>query len=141
MDISLLSPATLLFLCILMFIGASPSSVGGGTRTTTFAVVILSIFQFARGKDRIKVFDREIDNEDAFKSFIIVNTAIFICIISILILVAIEPFFILAITFEVFSDFGTTGLSLGITPYLSVLGKLVIIFLCLSEGLESFHFC
>ncbi len=54
MDIRELSQPTLLFMSILMFIGASPSSVGGGIRTTTFAVSILSLYTFARAVEQLE---------------------------------------------------------------------------------------
>ncbi|MEC2507735.1 potassium transporter TrkG, partial [Bacillus cereus] len=64
MDIRELSQPTLLFMSILMFIGASPSSVGGGIRTTTFAVSILSLYTFARGGRTVRVFNRQLHEED-----------------------------------------------------------------------------
>src|SRR5690606_1552635 len=63
-DVSELTLASQFVLIVLMFIGASPSSVGGGIRTTTFAVILLAIYFFAKGRNSIKVFHREIHQED-----------------------------------------------------------------------------
>ncbi|MGA9287171.1 MAG: TrkH family potassium uptake protein [Anaerobacillus sp.] len=129
MDVSEFTLPTQLVLSLLMFIGASPSSVGGGIRTTTFAVAILSVIHFAKGRKSVKVFGRELLHDDIIKSFIVIFTATGICGLAVVILAATEPFSLTAIIFEVTSAFGTTGLSLGITPDLSTAGKCIIIFL------------
>ncbi|MBN8209154.1 TrkH family potassium uptake protein [Bacillus sp. NTK071] len=129
MDVSEFTLSTQLVLSLLMFIGASPSSVGGGIRTTTLAVAILSVVHFARGRKSVKVFGRELLSEDILKSFIVIFTATALCGLAVVILAATEPFSLTAIIFEVTSAFGTTGLTLGITSELSTAGKCVIIFL------------
>ncbi|MBW7651178.1 TrkH family potassium uptake protein [Anoxybacillus sp. ST4] len=126
MDVAEFSEPTLLILSALMFIGASPSSVGGGIRTTTFAIIVLTIFFYAKGKDSIKVFQREIHHEDILKSFIVFGTASILCFLAVVLLSFSEPFTMIEIVFEVCSAFGTTGLSMGITSQLSTFGKLVI---------------
>lgn len=126
MDVSEFSSGTLLLLCFLMFIGASPSSVGGGIRTTTFAVIVLLIISYAKGHKSIKIFRREIDDEDVRKSVVVSFLAFMLCFISVIIMVETEPFSPMEIMFEVSSAFGTTGLSMGITPELSSIGKIVI---------------
>ncbi|MFC4320566.1 TrkH family potassium uptake protein [Litchfieldia salsa] len=142
MDISEFTNPTLLVICGLMFIGASPSSVGGGIRTTTFALNILFLFHFARGKRSIKLFKREIHNDDVIKSLVVTMMAMMICFISIVILSITEPFSLLELMFEVSSAFGTTGLSMGITPYLSSIGKIIIMILMFIGriGILSFLF-
>ncbi|MCQ5365188.1 TrkH family potassium uptake protein [Anoxybacillus salavatliensis] len=126
MNVADFSEPTLLVLSVLMFIGASPSSVGGGIRTTTFAIVMLTIFFYAKGKNSIKVFQREIHHEDILKSFIVFGTALILCFLAVVFLSFSEPFTMIEIVFEVCSAFGTTGLSMGITSQLSTFGKLVI---------------
>lgn len=141
MDVSQFTDPTLLFISGLMFIGASPSSVGGGIRTTTFAIMILSIYFYAKGKDSIKVFGREVDPEDVRRSFIVITTAVMICSTSIILMSIVEPTFeLIEIIFEVSSAFGTTGLSMGITPELSTFGKLVIIILMFVGRIGIFSF-
>ncbi|MDT8861492.1 TrkH family potassium uptake protein [Alkalihalobacillus sp. MEB130] len=140
MDVAEFYIPTQLFLSALMFIGASPSSVGGGIRTTTFAIIILAIYTFARGKNSIKIFGREIDQEDIIKSFIVISVAIMLTASAVIFLSYIEPFPLTAIIFEVCSAFGTTGLSMGITPDLSTAGKLTIIFLMFVGRIGVFAF-
>lgn len=142
MNVSDFSNPTLLLLCFLMFIGASPSSVGGGIRTTTFAVVILLIINFAKGHNAIKVFGRELHEEDIRKSVVVSFLAMLLCFAAVVILNATENFTMMEIMFEVSSAFGTTGLSMGITPELSTAGKIVIIALMFIGriGILSFIF-
>ncbi len=142
MDVSQFSEPTLLVLSLLMFVGASPSSVGGGVRTTTFAINLLYIYNLARGNKAVKVFKREIHQDDILKSMAIMNTAISICFFSVILLKVTEPFTTLEIIFEVTSAFGTTGLSMGITPELSTIGKIIIILLMFIGriGILSFIF-
>ncbi len=129
LDISAFTETTLLALCALMFIGASPSSVGGGIRTTTFALNLLFLFHFARGNKSIKIFKRELHEEDLMKSVVVTMMAFMICFFAVFILTITEPFTFTEILFEVCSAFGTTGLSMGITPQLSNIGKIVIMIL------------
>lgn len=141
MDVSEFSNPTLLFMSGLMFIGASPSSVGGGIRTTTFAIMMLSIFFYAKGKDTVKVFGREVHPSDIHGSFIVITTAAFICASSIILMTMLEPSFsIMEIVFEVSSAFGTTGLSMGITPELSTAGKFIILALMFIGRIGIFSF-
>ncbi len=128
-DVSELTLASQFVLIILMFIGASPSSVGGGIRTTTFAVILLAIYFFAKGRNSIKVFHREIHHEDVTKAFVVASVAILLFVSSVCFLAYTEPFTLTEIMFEAASAFGTCGLSLGITPELSTSGKIVIMIL------------
>jgi Trk-type K+ transport system membrane component len=76
MDITEFTMPTLLVISIFMFIGGSPTSVGGGIRTTTFALNVLFIYHFAKGNRNIKVFNRELHEEDILKSLAITMLAI-----------------------------------------------------------------
>ncbi|HEY4552305.1 MAG TPA: TrkH family potassium uptake protein [Bacillaceae bacterium] len=142
MDINQLSTPTILFMSALMFIGASPSSVGGGIRTTTFALNILFLIHFARGNRSIKVFNREIYHEDVIKSLVVLMLAVILWGVSIVILSATEDASLVAIIFEVSSAFGTCGASMGITSDLSHFGKFLLIFLMFIGriGILSFLF-
>ncbi|RLQ97114.1 TrkH family potassium uptake protein [Falsibacillus albus] len=142
MDVSKFSDPTLLVLCALMFIGASPSSVGGGIRTTTFALNILALYHFSKGNKTIKVFKRELLEDDVVKSFIVSTMAFLICFSSVITLMITEKEPLMPILFEVCSAFGTTGLSLGITPDLTIIGKCIVILLMFigRVGILSFLF-
>lgn len=123
------SEGTLLLFSILMFIGASPSSVGGGIRTTTLAIVVVYLISFIRGHDQVALFRRRIGRDDVQKSIAAFILSMTLCMISILVLSVSESHELITLIVEVTSAFGTTGLSLGITPTLTVLGKLIIIIL------------
>lgn len=142
-DINLYSEPTLLLLCFLMFIGASPSSVGGGIRTTTFALTILFVYHFAQSKKNIRIFNRELYDEDLMKSLAITIMAFFLCISGVFLLkLSNGQFTLMEILFEVCSAFGTTGLSMGITSELNTFGKSVLMILMFIGriGLTSFLF-
>lgn len=123
------SEATLLLFSLLMFIGASPSSVGGGIRTTTLTIVLLYLSSFIRGHYHVTIFGRRIDEEDVKKSVSVVILSITLCFISVMILTITEEHSLLSLIVEVASAFGTTGLSLGITSSLTTIGRIVIIVL------------
>ncbi len=130
MDLNDFSSPSLLLLSLLMFIGASPSSVGGGLRTTTVAIAALSIFTFARGKNTIKVFNREVHPIDVHRSFVVIAAGTFIWCMSIMVLSYLEPeVALLPIVYEVSSAFGTTGSSLGITGVVGTPAKIILIIL------------
>lgn len=141
-DISQFSEATLIVMSGLMFIGASPNSVGGGIRTTTFALNLLFIYHFAKGNKDIKIFGREIHEDDLFKALAVFLMAVILCFTSLVILSITETHSIEKLLVEICSAFGTTGFSVGITPELSNIGKCVIIFLMFIGriGLVSFLF-
>ncbi|MFC7061398.1 TrkH family potassium uptake protein [Halobacillus seohaensis] len=129
MNINEFAEHTHIFMSSLMFIGASPSSVGGGIRTTTFALVVIFILTFARGENNIRVFRREIHHEDLNRAVVVTMMALFTVFLSILMLSIIEDFSLNEIIFEVCSAFGTVGLSLGITPGLSTFSKGILMIL------------
>lgn len=140
-DITSFSEATHIFLSFLMFIGASPSSVGGGIRTTTFALAILFMINFANGRTDIQLFGREIYLIDIYRSFAVIILAFFMVMVATMILLITEPAASTTqIIFEITSAFGTTGMSLGITEDLSTEGKFVIMILMFigRVGLISF---
>ncbi|GEN88118.1 TrkH family potassium uptake protein [Oceanobacillus sp. FSL W8-0428] len=129
MDLNLLSDTNHLFMSALMFIGASPSSAGGGIRTTTFALVLIFLFTFIRGGRSVKIFHREIYEVDLNKAVTVTFFAIMVVFSSIIILTLLEPVSLDAIIFEVTSAFGTVGLSLGITDELSAASKIILMVL------------
>ncbi|GBG55119.1 K+ transporter Trk [Sporomusaceae bacterium FL31] len=121
-----LRPATLLFIIMLMFIGASPASTGGGVKITTFAVLTAAIWALIRGKKDAELFQRRIPQGIIYKSFAVVFIASALIIFVAMMLSISESFPFLNILFEVVSAFGTVGLSTGITSSLTDTGKLWI---------------
>ncbi|MFK5883149.1 MAG: potassium transporter TrkG [Candidatus Izemoplasma sp.] len=123
-----LTDTTQVFFGILMFIGSSPNSAGGGIRTTTLLLTILGILAFARGRDQVVIYHKSIKMDTVYKSLMVIIGAASLIIFDLLILSYSDPDLSLQeILFEVASAFGTTGLSLGITASLSTVGKLVLI--------------
>ena len=117
---------TLIIFSLLMFIGCSPSSVGGGIRTTTVAIIGLYLYSFLKSEDNINIFGRRIDQDDVRKSVVVFMLSLGMCFFCIVLLSATEEQTLISIIIEVTSAFGTTGLSLGITGDLSVVGKITI---------------
>ncbi|HEY4602347.1 MAG TPA: TrkH family potassium uptake protein [Cerasibacillus sp.] len=129
MDVSQLTEANHLFMSFLMFIGASPSSAGGGIRTTTFALVVIFIATYARGENDIHLFRREIHRQDLVKAVVVTLLAVMIVYAALIVLVVIEPFHVTELFFEITSAFGTVGLSLGITGDLTTISKIILMIL------------
>ncbi|WP_176324545.1 TrkH family potassium uptake protein, partial [Burkholderia vietnamiensis] len=129
---------------ILMFIGSSPSSVGGGIRTTTFAILILFVINFSNSADKIsiKVFNREIHIMDIQRSFMVFTMASILTFTSMIIISVAEQgkLSFLQVFFEVMSAFGTCGLTLGVTDDVSNITKIVLMILMFigRVGLISF---
>nr|WP_269846812.1 TrkH family potassium uptake protein [Enterococcus faecium] len=117
---------TLIIFSLLMFIGCSPSSVGGGIRTTTVAIIGLYLYSFLKSEDNTNIFGRRIDQDDVRKSVVVFMLSLGMCFFCIVFLSATEEQTLISIIIEVTSAFGTTGLSLGITGDLSVVGKITI---------------
>nr|WP_256478685.1 potassium transporter TrkG [Sebaldella sp. S0638] len=127
LDLIHMRKPTLIFYMILMFIGASPGSTGGGIKTTTIAVITLGVYTTLSHRKNIEFHKREI-------SWGVFNRAIAIVFISIIYIFVIvftlsyiekNQKFILLL-FEVISAFGTAGLSLDITPVLTPISKILI---------------
>ena len=119
---------TLMLVLLLMWIGASPQSTGGGIKTSTFAIAILNILSLAKGKSRIEIFRREIADISVRRAFAIISLSLLVIGFAIIVITIFDPEKeLLDIAFECFSAYSTTGLSLGITGGLSSASKLVII--------------
>ena len=122
-----LRSTTLFFIVIAMFIGASPGSTGGGIKTTTFGLIIVTAFNKIRNKKDIEFYERRVDYEIVFKALTIILLALGIVLLMTFILTITEDGQFLEILFEVVSAFGTVGLSTGITSELSSIGRVLII--------------
>lgn len=127
-DTSALHFSTLMLIFLLMWIGASPASTGGGIKTSTFALAALNFFSLAKGKDRIEVYRREVSNISIRRAFAIISLSLIVIGLAIFLMAFFEQDkSIIAITFEAFSAYSTVGLSMGITAGLSSSSKLVVI--------------
>ncbi|OQC15217.1 MAG: Ktr system potassium uptake protein B [Firmicutes bacterium ADurb.Bin080] len=128
-DTASLSESSSLLTMILMFIGGSSGSTAGGLKVTTFVVLLLGVFALSRNKGEISIGKRSIEQSQLLKAFTLFSLYLLTTVIFTLIIVAIEPFSLKSILFEVISAIGTVGLSTGITPVLSITSKLLIMLL------------
>ena len=118
--------AGLFVLCILMFIGASPGSTGGGIKTSTFFTLMMAI-KHVFTKSPLGAFRRNLPNATVNKAYMItLLSACVVCIGSFLMCILEPEYNFIQLLFEVISAFGTVGLSTGITPDLSDASKLLI---------------
>ncbi len=122
-----LRSTTLFFIVIAMFIGASPGSTGGGIKTTTFGLIVVTAFNKIKNKKDIEFYKRRVDYEVVFKALTIILLALMIVLMMTFILTITEDGQFLEILFEVVSAFGTVGLSTGITGELTSIGRVLII--------------
>ncbi|MDK2879024.1 MAG: trk/ktr system potassium uptake protein [Thermoanaerobacteraceae bacterium] len=115
------------FTILLMFIGASPASTGGGIKTSTFAAILMMIYTVITSKEDVEIYQKRIPADNIFKAVAIAVISLMLVFTSSLFLTITEHADFLKILFETTSAFGTVGLSLGITPDLSNFGKIFII--------------
>ena len=128
-----------------MFIGGSPASTSGGIKTTTFAILVICVMNFIKGRNEINIFKKNISFEIVKRALVILAISIFIVIIAIVGLLISEislqedlygteiakytTFSFMDVFFEAVSAFGTVGLSLNVTSGLSAMGKVIILML------------
>lgn len=130
MDQGAMSPAAKLLSCILMFIGASPASTGGGIKTTTFVVAALWAFKVSQGHERVVMMKRALPKTLVRRAAVVLLIGMGLVMADILILSIAEQGHTadtLDVMFEAVSAFATVGLSCSVTPNLSPMGKMVII--------------
>ncbi|MBW5447310.1 Trk family potassium uptake protein [Cohnella sp. CFH 77786] len=127
LDIASLRQATQFILIVLMFIGASPGSTGGGIKTTTFAALIGAVNTMIRGKEDVVMFNYRLAKERVYKALTVTLFALALVMTATMILSTTEDHHFLMILFEVTSAFGTVGLTMGLTPHLTLVGKIIII--------------
>lgn len=124
-----LTSSSILIISTLMLIGASPTSTGGGIKTTTVYTMVKSMISFARGKQTL-VGNRRISEESKLKAFTLFFFAITFILTSTILILLIEEsksnISLSTVLFETTSAFATVGLSMGITQHLSTLSKLII---------------
>jgi trk system potassium uptake protein TrkH len=125
---------------ILMFVGASPASTGGGVKTTTLGVIAVSVWNELHSKQHTSVLKRELTQRTERRAVSIVSLFIITIFVSSILLTITESKSFVSLLFEITSALGTVGLSLGITSDLSNTGKLLITLLMFwgRVGLYSF---
>jgi Trk-type K+ transport system membrane component len=127
-DMTALAFPTVMITFLLMWIGASPASTGGGIKTSTFAIATLNILSLAKGKQRIEVYRREIADISVKRAFATIALSLIVIGSGIVLITVFDPEKgLLNIAFESFSAYSTVGLSLGITGDLSTVSKCILI--------------
>ncbi|CAB1252580.1 potassium transporter ATPase [Clostridiaceae bacterium BL-3] len=127
-SISDMSESSKLLTIVFMFIGGAPGSTAGGIKTTTAALIIMTAVSVIMGRRETEIYKRTIKKDLVYKAIVIlVIYMILILIFSMILGVTESDQSLEAIFFECVSAFGTAGLSLGITPNLSIIGKIIIV--------------
>jgi len=127
-SVTALGPASVLILLVLMFIGASPASTGGGVKTSTASLVVLLVRARLKARETASAFHRSLAADLVAKSFILIALAVAVVFLASGVLLASQPALRMRdALFEAFSAFGTVGLSMGVTSALTPVGKLAIV--------------
>ncbi|SIQ06489.1 TrkH family potassium uptake protein [Halanaerobium kushneri] len=121
-----LKQSSLFLIIVLMFIGASPGSTGGGIKTTTFGVILVTMKNMITGKEDMEIYNRRFEKQIVYKAFTITMLAAGLVILVTTLLLIIEDFRFIDALFETVSAFGTVGLSTGITGQLSDISRVLI---------------
>ncbi|PTW01728.1 trk system potassium uptake protein TrkH [Halanaerobium saccharolyticum] len=121
-----LKQSSLFLIIVLMFIGASPGSTGGGIKTTTFGVILVTMKNMITGKEDMEIYNRRFEKQIVYKAFTITMLAAGLVILVTTLLLVIEDFQFIDALFETVSAFGTVGLSTGITGQLSDISRVLI---------------
>jgi trk system potassium uptake protein len=122
-----LHPHSIYMMLLLMFIGASPGSTGGGVKTTTFAILVQSVKATLTNNNRVEMFERTIPNVIVVRCIAIFIISLITVSTGLLVMMRLETGKdFLSLMFETISAFATAGLSLGITAELSPLGKIIM---------------
>ena len=128
LDIGSMSMTSLVVFMVLMFIGASPGSTGGGIKTTTAGLIAAFLLAQLNGREtHVSIFKRQVPIGTIFKAFGVLGWFVIIALVDGIILSMTEHGSFLQILFEEISALGNTGLSTGITSQLTSTGKLVLI--------------
>ena len=112
---------------ILMFIGGSPGSTAGGLKTVTLSIIVLTIISVIKGREDTEVFGRRFSKKIVYKAFTIAFIGISLVIGVTMILSCTESnASFMQLLYEVVSGLGTVGLTLDLTPKLTIIGKILI---------------
>lgn len=126
LDIGALHQATLFFMLFLMFVGGAPGSTAGGIKVTTLAVLGGGVGAMIRGNDDIVLFRFRLARDRTLKALTVTMLALGLVAAVTMVLSTTEDVLFLRILFEAVSAFGTVGLSTGLTPELSDIGRVLI---------------
>ena len=123
-----MQPATKLFAIVLMFVGASPGSTGGGVKTVAIAIIVLSLISIARGRQKVECHGRTIPDDQVRYAFVLFGMSLVMTIVTAMFIAMFEnkPDEFLNQLFEATSAYATVGVSTGITSSLSTPSQMVL---------------
>ena len=125
-DMANVADYALFFTMILMFIGGASGSTAGGIKVNTFGMVIATMWSSIRGREHVGAFGREFTTQQIYRALTIIMLSLGLIAVIVFLLTITEDFRFLNLLFETVSAFGTVGLTTGITPSLSIAGRLII---------------
>lgn len=125
-DLAAFSEGSILLMICLMLIGGSTGSTAGGMKMTTAAVLVLSVISTFKHRKNIECFGRRLEEDIARAASCIFMMYLVLVISATIIISAIESLPVLSVLFETVSAAATVGLTLGITPELSMVSKLIL---------------
>lgn len=126
-DLAQLHEGSRLLLICLMFIGSAPASMGGGITTGAFSVLVVAMWCLVRGDNTVHARGRTISMATLWRAVAVLLISLGVVTVTTWLLLVTQNLDFSTVLFEVVSAFSTTGLSLGLTPQLDTLGRLVII--------------
>ncbi len=126
-ELSFLRDSSAFFMMVLMFIGASSGSTGGGLKVTTFSVIALTTYSVIKGNEDVHVFGRRLSADTIKKSVAIAMACLIVVVVTIFVLTMLESAQFITLSYEVVSAFATVGVSQGITAALRPISKFIII--------------
>lgn len=139
-DLNSFNIGTIIAMILLMIVGASPGSTGGGIKTTTFGVILMSVWNTLRSSFRTDYHKKTIDIESVIKSFSLLFCVLLIFVSTFLMVWFIDKQHPFKLFFEIISAFGTVGYSLGSTMELSNVSKMIIMVLMFVGRIGPFTF-
>ena len=139
-SISELAVPTLMMVMLLMYIGGAPNSTSGGIKLTTMVTILASLRTFVKGKNRVEIGWNTIPMRTVRRAFIVLVVSVILIFLVLFVLRWTEDHAFIDILFEIISAFGTVGLSRGITPDLTLTGRLMIILVMFAGRIGLFTF-
>lgn len=113
--------------CLLMFIGGSPSGTAGGIKTTTFAILTMTVISIIRGRNDTEMFERKVSGAVVRRALAIFMVSLTVMLLSVIALAVVQPAPFIDCFYEAVSAIATVGLSRDLTPFLTPTGKIIII--------------
>lgn len=136
-DIAALSEGGTALSMLLMLIGASPGSTGGGIKTTTVMVILLATLSYIRNSEDINIFHRRLEGNILKRAYCSATIYVMLSIVGIFLLITTQGLPVKDVAFEALSAIGTVGLSTGVTRELNTFSRIIIILLMYSGRVGS----